>query len=66
MTVPNSFFKNRVIAVPVVRVLGKAVTILGTPRGNWISLSFENVGPGINGNWRFGPIKGDLIGSKTK
>ena len=31
MSIPNSFFKDRVVAVPVVRVSGKSVTILGTP-----------------------------------
>lgn len=59
MTIPNQFFKERVIPVPSVRVVGDQIDIIGVP-GNWISMSFISSGNESQGIWRFGPIKGDM------
>lgn len=59
MTIPNSFFKDRSIAIPVIRKSGSRVLMLGLP-GNWISVTLEPDGNQFKGQWRFGPIKGEL------
>lgn len=63
MTIPNKFFGNRVIPVPVVRVSRGRLTILGLP-GNWVCLDLRTEHSVISGRWRFGPIKGNLKESR--
>ena len=65
MTIPNQFFKQRVIPVPAVRVKGNHISLLGAP-GNWISMDFDMDKETISGSWRFGPIKGDLKGARHR
>jgi serine beta-lactamase-like protein LACTB len=63
MTIPNRFFKNRIIPVPIVKVDGDEVSILGIP-GNWVSLTFDKSMDAIRGKWRFGPLRGELHGRR--
>ncbi len=61
MTIPNRFFKDRSVSIPVVAVSGSTIHLLGTP-GNWISVNLNLSQPTIKGEWRFGPLRGSLVG----
>ena len=61
MTIPNRFFKDRVIPVPVVRVKDSEVSLIGTP-GNWISIDLEKRDDSFTGRWNFGPLSGTMHG----
>ncbi|CAN5359147.1 hypothetical protein BH10BAC4_BH10BAC4_09780 [soil metagenome] len=65
MTIPNRFFKDRVIPVPVIRVNGDEINIVGVP-GSWIFMSYQKNKKAIHGKWRFGPLKGDLEGKQEQ